>query len=652
MRRSTSALAVIALALAGLGIAAPASATSVADMSLTVHITTNPTTVNMPLAGTVTNMSINWGDGTTSVDNGPFSTAGLKSHTYTALGDHTVHIYGDLLTGFGSDTTVCGLGDYIGADTITAVASFASTLTSLDSAFYGAMNLVSVPTSLPVGVSDLACTFADASKFNQNISGWITNNVTNMAGMFESDNHLTIFNQPIGNWDTGNVTDMAWMLSDPAFNQPIGSWNTGNVTSMLGMFAIASTFNQPIGSWNTSHVTSMWLMFTRATSFNQPLLGWNTIRVTNMAGLFDGAAAFDQDLSGFAVGRVTTMAGMLNNSGLSSDHYDLALNGWAAQRLLPSVPLGAAGLTYSSTGLTDRNLLTGAPNTWSITGDALAADAGITSASLAGMVKVGATLTSAPIGLAGRPTVTYQWASSADGSTWNPIAYATSSTYSVLQADFGNLLQVTITAGNGNAAGSVSASAVTATRVIEAPSAPRAVTASARSGAAVVSWLASAADGGSAISGYTVTAAPGGRTCHTTGVRLCTVTGLVNAHLYTFTVKATNAAGTSSVSAKSAAIIAGTASSPRSLAITFPATHQAKVTWSAPASLGSGAVTSYQVRWSSNSGVAWSAWVSTRLIRSATRSALTKRHGYQVQVRAINHSGAGVLTTKFFTQTK
>ena len=64
------------------------------------------------------------------------------------------------------------------------------------------------------------------------------------------------------------------------------------------------------------------------------------------------------------------------------------------------------------------------------------------------------------------------------------------------------------------------------------------------------------ADGGSTITGYTVTSAPDGRTCTTSDADTltCDVTGLTNGTAYTFTVTATNGVGTSAASAASSSV--------------------------------------------------------------------------------------------------
>jgi len=90
-----------------------------------------------------------------------------------------------------------------------------------------------------------------------------------------------------------------------------------------------------------------------------------------------------------------------------------------------------------------------------------------------------------------------------------------------------------------------------------APNAPLNVVALVGNQQASVSFTEPASDGGSAITGYTVTSSPGGFTGFGSSSPIV-VSGLTNGTAYTFTVTATNANGTSIPSTASTAIIPAT----------------------------------------------------------------------------------------------
>ncbi|MBU6280320.1 MAG: fibronectin type III domain-containing protein, partial [Actinomycetales bacterium] len=86
------------------------------------------------------------------------------------------------------------------------------------------------------------------------------------------------------------------------------------------------------------------------------------------------------------------------------------------------------------------------------------------------------------------------------------------------------------------------------------PAEPQTLIAAPGDGSATLSWSPPSSDGGATISSYSVTASPGGQSCTTSGLS-CTVAGLTNRQVYTFTVIATNSAGTSEPSAPSAPVM-------------------------------------------------------------------------------------------------
>lgn len=124
-----------------------------------------------------------------------------------------------------------------------------------------------------------------------------------------------------------------------------------------------------------------------------------------------------------------------------------------------------------------------------------------------------------------------------------------------------------------------------------APTAPTNVSATAGDASAQVAWTASTSDGGSAITGYTVTARVNGVATGITAsaCSTCTganVTGLTNGTTYTFTVHATNAIGNSPESAASNAVTPSASAVPQ----------DASVTDSGPASVNSGANAVYTIK--------------------------------------------------------
>ncbi|MEV4752506.1 fibronectin type III domain-containing protein [Streptosporangium sp. NPDC049248] len=195
----------------------------------------------------------------------------------------------------------------------------------------------------------------------------------------------------------------------------------------------------------------------------------------------------------------------------------------------------------------------------------------------------------------------------------------------------GTAYTFTVVATNGQTTGPASQPS-TAVTPAGPPGAPTTVTVEGGDGKATVSWTAPADTGGKPVTGYTVTATPGGRTATVSGqTTTATVTGLTNGTAYTFTVTATNTAGTSEPSAPSASVTPIGKPSPPTAVTATAGDGSATVSWQAPVNGGS-TISGYTV--TATPGNATATVAGTTL--TATVGGLTNGTAYTFTVTATN----------------
>jgi uncharacterized protein (TIGR02145 family) len=170
------------------------------------------------------------------------------------------------------------------------------------------------------------------------------------------------------------------------------------------------------------------------------------------------------------------------------------------------------------------------------------------------------------------------------------------------------------------------------------PGAPTIGTASAGNTQVVITFTAPVSNGGSVITGYTVTSSPGNFT-GTGSASPILVTGLTNGTAYTFTVTATNAIGTSLASSASNSITPSTVPGAPTGVSATTGNAQATVTFTAPASNGGSAITGYTVT-SSPSG-----FTGTGSASPITVTGLINGTAYTFTVTAINVIGTSLASS-------
>jgi len=229
------------------------------------------------------------------------------------------------------------------------------------------------------------------------------------------------------------------------------------------------------------------------------------------------------------------------------------------------------------------------------------------------------------------------------GLTFNTATGVISGTPTALKASTRHIISVSLT-GPSTGLDTV----FIAVTVGDPPGAPTGVSATATSGQAVVTWAAPATTGGSPITSYVIRAVNDtAKTCTwTTGPLTCTITGLTNGTSYTFTARAVNAAGSSPVSAASAAVTpAGVASAPTNVtAVQAGTAASVTVSWTLPASNGGSPIVEYYAN-GSPGGICYAPAPGSGTTASCVATGLTFGQAYTFTVYAVNGIGNSPLSS-------
>ncbi|MEZ5205018.1 MAG: fibronectin type III domain-containing protein [Acidimicrobiales bacterium] len=250
----------------------------------------------------------------------------------------------------------------------------------------------------------------------------------------------------------------------------------------------------------------------------------------------------------------------------------------------------------------------------------------------------------APTSDGGQPITGYRVTPYIGATAQTPIAFAsTSTTQTITGLTNGTAytFKVAATTAAGTGTDSAASAAVTPRTV---PGAPTGVSGTPGDGAVALSWTAPASDGGSAITGYTVTPYIGATAqtpqAFSSSATSQTITGLTNGTAYTFKVKATNAAGTGTDSAASSAVTPRTLpNAPTNVAGT-PGNTQVTLTWTAPTSDGGQPITGYRVT-PYIGATAQTATTFASTATSQTITGLTNGTAYTFKVAATTAAGTG-----------
>ena len=184
------------------------------------------------------------------------------------------------------------------------------------------------------------------------------------------------------------------------------------------------------------------------------------------------------------------------------------------------------------------------------------------------------------------------------------------------------------------------------------PGTPTSVATTSSNAEATVTWSAPIANGGTAVTGYSVAWASNAVQGMTSGSAVVTaattayrLTGLVNGVTYTFTVTATNVAGNGAASTSVAAVPYTRSGSPSNLVASALVGGQVSLTWSPPGNNGGAGLTGYRIERRVEGGE-WAVLISdtSSTLASYLAIGLDPTISYEFQVSAWNAAGMGAMS--------
>ncbi|OPB96827.1 hypothetical protein BAS10_07195 [Elizabethkingia meningoseptica] len=183
------------------------------------------------------------------------------------------------------------------------------------------------------GLYSVSGMFTNYKTYNRPITGIIMPSV-DVEGMLNFANGASVFNQEVNSLDVSRTKDFSLAFANTLFNKPIDKLNTASATNMYYMLS-NTPFNQPVSTLNISNVTIL-------------------------DGMYFNCRNFDQDISALSYNVNVSMISYLDGCGLSPANYTKFLQKLDSidfsDRTTAKV-IGAAGVKYSSAGVTARNSL-------------------------------------------------------------------------------------------------------------------------------------------------------------------------------------------------------------------------------------------------------------------------------------------------------